>query len=219
MTSANTDIGNDLPLILYGQDQLTNPTKNYLSKKKPLNNYVYSWNNQNVLEQCDINMGDQFWVGVGYTLDQEGSKTYTTGCKDVTGTVLRNSQSLPAAFLDCPSLQIENSTGTSTFGYKNNYICPIVYPTSAAIKMGDQMLYNTIKSSYEQRITSLKLRICIMNGQVAKDMAPYTWGCLEIREDPQKHQKEFFQQLLKIAKKDQQSYDTLEPQKWDKQWQ
>ncbi len=222
LVSANTDIGNKMPLILYGQDKLSNPTKNYLRQKYPLDNHVYSWQNEAVLEQCDCNIGDQLFVGIGYTLDQEGSKTYTTGCKDTTGTILRNSQDMPACFLDCPSLSLENSTLDATFGKRNNYLCPIVYPSTSntsAITMGNQMLWNSIKSSYEQRLTSLRLRICKMDGTVATDLAPYTWGCLEIRKSKEQRENEFFKKLEKTVTltAKQQGWDTLEPQPWDKQ--
>ena len=69
--------------------------------------------------------------------------------------------------------------------------------------INDYALYNQMTNSYPLSLTSLRIRICDIDGRVAEGLQSYTIGCIEFTEDPVKLQMEQFTRLEKILSKQQ----------------
>ena len=219
-TSQGTNMSADFgPLVIYSTVYPGMNAKSHLTNTYKLNNELRSWDtsfNEIILE-CGANFGTSLFVGIGETLSVDGIHSHGTGCQDPVSTIKKNAQNLPQQYLDCPSLPVNNSTGNALYGKANNFICPISYPSTNFVGTDkiDTHLYNTLENAYPLSITSLRLRICDLDGTVARDMSNYSLGVLEIRDNPAFAQSQLLDAIKGLSAQSQ-GFDTLEP---GKNWQ
>jgi len=130
--------------------------------------------------------------GIPLGLDENGfqfvnADSYTTGLQ-FEGTVNANSRDYPQHYLDLPDLPINNVTGTATFGRQNRFIAPLDLNSGGSqnnihTSQNETLVYNSLGNAYEERITSLRIRICDIDGTPSANLQNYTFGCLEIKEN------------------------------------
>ena len=101
-------------------------------------------------------------------------------------------------------MPIENVSASYLKGYQNKFICPIELSQS---QTSQQLyttklytaLYNTMANSVPLNLSSLRCRICDLNGVPTKQLDKYTLVCIEIRENPHLKEAEFRKNIQKIA--------------------
>ena len=214
LTRTETNI-DTLPLVVYGSSVLTDDAKSYIEQKFPINNREYAWTAlaSAELEFAGANVSDSLFLGVDNTISIEGARSWSEGAWSNSQTIMKNGQNLPAQYLDV-DLPLRNITGDHLYGKANSFICPIAYPDTNQIGHSrmDNRLYNTIDNSYPLRLSSLRIRICDLDGTVSKNMKAYTQGCLEIRENPALAHQQLIDSITQLGKNIEQSRLSAESQ-------
>ena len=112
------------------------------------------------------------------------------------GDVSGNNRDYPGFYLEIPSLPLENFSASYLKGFENKFICPIELSQSQTSqrlytsKMYTE-LYNTTANSASPNLSSMRCRICNLNGVPSRQLDKYTMVCLEIRENPHLKEQEF----------------------------
>lgn len=189
ITSTASDLPTTLPVQIYGDDTLDKSDTNYIATQNPNFGAVvpWEWLGNARLRDSEAN------GGVIMGLDEEGfqfvnSNSYTTGL-EFEGNCNTNARDYPQHYLDLPDLPINNVTGTATFGKPNRFIAPLDLNSGQTAKQdvhtsqNETLVYNSLGNAYEERITSLRIRICDIDSTPASNLQNYTFGCLEIREN------------------------------------
>ena len=60
-------------------------------------------------------------------------------------------------------------------------------------------LYNTMANSAPLNLSSMRCRICDLNGVPSKQLDKYTLVCIEIRENPHLKEQEFRNHIRRLA--------------------
>ena len=109
---------------------------------------------------------------------------------------IRQQQRLSWLLLEIPSLPLENLSASYLKGFENKFICPIELSQSQTSqrlytsKMYTE-LYNTMANSAPLNLSSMRCRICDLNGVPSRQLDKYTLVCLEIRDNPHLKEEEF----------------------------
>ena len=202
ITAKNANLPSEFLVQLYGQDELTDAVVNNLSTNNPNGGVVIPWEAiaDARLESSGANAGAMLG------LDEEGlqfvnSNSFTTGLV-FEGDVNLNERDYPQHYLDCPDLAVKNHTGTCNgTGRPNHFICPLELGSSNVNSLhtsqNETLLYNDLGNAYEERLTRLRLRICDIEGTPSQNLGAYTFGCLEIRENPAYKQAKMLRQVMR----------------------
>lgn len=190
ITSRNTNLESSKPVLLFGVDSLDDTDRSVIANDNPNNNVVVDFGG--IGEQRLLDSGANAGTVMG--LDEQGwqyvkTNSQTTGI-DFEGAVNTNARDFPQHYLDLPDLAINNYTGNvNGTGRPNKFICPVDLNSGGGqnnihTSQNETLLYNDMGNAIEQRITNLRIRICDLEGTPSKNLQNYTFGCLEIRENP-----------------------------------
>lgn len=134
--------------------------------------------------------------------------TYDTlGGITLANNVVTNSRVFPQFYLCLPDLPLENYSCNPLDGKKVQFVCPIdLNPSATHNRLYTSQLYtnnyNKMSNSHPLSLTTLKVKICDIQGRAVKGLDPYTICTLEIREPKSKEIKIMpsgqFDQGLKI---------------------
>ena len=61
----------------------------------------------------------------------------------------------------------------------------------------ETLLYNDLGNAYEERITRLRIRICDIEGTPSSNLGEFTFGCLEVRENPLMRQAKMLRSIMR----------------------
>jgi hypothetical protein len=188
ITSKAEDLPTKLPVLLFGDDTIDENDKSYIVTNNPLDGVVVPWG----VDADARLLASGANGGIPLGLDENGfqfvnADSYTTGLQ-FEGTVNANSRDYPQHYLDLPDLPINNVTGTATFGRQNRFIAPLDLNSGGSqnnihTSQNETLVYNSLGNAYEERITSLRIRICDIDGTPSANLQNYTFGCLEIKEN------------------------------------
>ena len=116
------------------------------------------------------------------------------------GAVSGNNREFPIFYLSLPTLPLENVTANYLQGHENKFITPIELSQSQTnqrlytAKLYTEQ-YNTLTNSAPLNLSTLRIRICDINGVPVKQLDKYTIVTLEIRENPHKVEQEMIKFL------------------------
>ena len=153
----------------------------FLDDEKPITNTTYEWN-----EKAPI-AGDMLGYEENNGIDF-AENSFGTGIV-FSGSVDFEEQIFPQYYLDIPTLPLGNLSANYLQGRKNTFICPIdLQANDNNIDLYTSQLYtmnyNQLTNSYPLNINTMKIRICNIDGSVAKGINKDTIVCLEIRDNP-----------------------------------
>jgi len=188
ITSKAANLPTKLPVLLFGDDTLDENDKSYIATSNPSDGSIIPWEGEGDARL----LASEANAGVILGLDENGfqfvnANSYTTGI-EFEGGVNTNARDYPQHYLDLPDLPINNVTGTATFGKQNRFIAPLDLNSGGSqnnihTSQNETLVYNDLGNAYEERITSLRIRICDIDSTPASNLQNYTFGCLEIREN------------------------------------
>jgi len=204
ITSKNADLPSKLPVQLYSKNVLGDASQDFIAKENPSGGQVVKWDAdaENRLFNTQAN------GGVILGLDEEGfqfvnANSYATGIV-FEGNVNVNGRDFPQHYLDLPDLAINNHTGTCNgTGRPNKFVCPLDLNSGQTGKQdvhtsqNETLLYNDLGNAYEERITRLRIRICDIEGTPSSNLGEYTFGCLEVRENPLMRQAKMLRSIMR----------------------
>jgi len=202
ITSRNTNLQTHLPVQIYGENELREASQNYIATENPSAGTVVAWEQE---AESDLEtQGGRSGEMLG--LDEQGfqfvnSNSFTTGLV-FAGDVNLNERDFPQHYLDCPDLAVKNHTGTCNgTGRPNHFICPLELGSSNLNSLhtsqNETLLYNDLGNAYEERLTRLRLRICDIEGTPSQNLGAYTFGCLEVRENPAYKQAKMLRAIMR----------------------
>ena len=120
------------------------------------------------------------------------------------GAISGNNREFPMFYLSVPSLPLQNVTATYLQGYENKFITPIeLSPSQVNQRLYTSKLfteqYNTMTNSAPMNMSTLRIKICDINGVPVKQLDKYTIVTLEIRENPHKVKAEMIKHLSNLT--------------------
>ena len=127
---------------------------------------------------------------------------------DAEGAISGNNREFPMFFLSLPDLPLKNFSANYLQGYENHFLTPIelsLSQTSQRLytsKMYTRQ-YNTLHNASPMNLSSMKVKICDINGAPVEQLDKYTIIALEIRENPHLRKMKEFETLQRIAENTQ----------------